>query len=986
MVQKWKNSGLWDIKKDTQMSASNYPFLERNQKTEEDRQRENIDSLWSQLGAIGVGQGRSFFTGYGNDNKLQEERPTGILNTNKGPKTVHEGERVDIQSGGNFSVTPASQMGGQENLASMEKMYGIEGYEIGTPDKQDDTIPDTTMPENTFKPYQTRGLQRLERYADYDSPMNQAIREGERERFAGEAASAKGALSQELAQADITGREAATEQTRLGRQIGAQESQLMSNLRKQESEQAYGAAIQLPSAATAAASEERIGRQFEQSLDFEEEKFRENMDFAKQKYGDQKFARMADDAQTTSFDTWQQKYPDATRSDWSIAREYKVRQMQGMDVEREIGEATLQGITDQNIINIGNQFLAAKDYNGYANYMKNAAGLDITPEQYEKDLEYSRTIETQQVTAGEISNLAAQNNVNADQLFDTINAINSGATYTTIKDVLGTDISGIEFAKMAESYLTKTAYDKVVLESARNTFGDEKFNSTMDMINSGASLDQLLERYPEMAGTLTPDEFVAMKATTETGKYEFDKQMSAASMLIETGDANNITQAQGVLNDLFPSVSFDFGQMITDIGADRFAASMADINTLAQTYSSWEEAARSVAGLNMITDLGMLKNQELLDRYGDNTLARIMKNIAREDITNVDELNKTLGIDLTKQEYLDLKTSIGNAKSMFEGLQVNALDEEWNAISESDFYKGLLETDPDSAQLIKDTLTAGLTGELEFDITPVYNVVDQYGNFIASFDNMVDAGKKYSEMGGKEAGFNIEADENYVYKNVLTGNSVTVNNAGDVINPGTGDGKETVETTFGLLQSKGYEGTVDDVQAYQDEKGKLPTTIEDMDKWDEGRHDISFWDRMDTNYPEGYITIGGEKPNISLADVNSLVEAKSGGDARATNYFVTDTDTNNISSANKNYESAIDRPKVEQKQKNIAYANQYDNVDDAFNDSVGKLISISELPYVIQGYDGNSVQLYDVTNKDYKQISVDDIIKKGLSTENIKKR
>jgi hypothetical protein len=68
-------------------------------------------------------------------------------------------------------------------------------------------------------------------------------------------------LGQELGQLGIGGREALTAQARLGRQIGADEATLMAQLRTQEAEQAFNAAMALPGAA-ASAEGQRIARDY----------------------------------------------------------------------------------------------------------------------------------------------------------------------------------------------------------------------------------------------------------------------------------------------------------------------------------------------------------------------------------------------------------------------------------------------------------------------------------------------------------------------------------------------------------------------------------------------------------------------------------------------------------------------------------------------------------------------------------------------------
>lgn len=705
------------------MSTSNYPFLARNQKTEEDKQRDNINSLWNQLGVIGVNNQNSFFTGYGNDNQLQPERPTGILNTNQGPRTIHEGERLDVGQNGEFSVTPASQIGGQGNLQDIEQKFGMRGYQWGTPEygkrftqepkewgtqqfgapqktaevtanlperitpqiapvsqniatsgtargsfgygpteesspqiatsgtkrgafsygpTEPETVPEPAQPTTTedvnkYEPYMERGLQRLERYADVESPREAAIRAGERERFAGEAAAAQGALTQEMAQYGITGREAATASARLGRQIGARESQLMADLRKEEADRAFTAARQIPGEARATETQE-----------FQ----REQLEFEKQKYGDQQFERMADAAQTTSFESWQKMFPDATQEDYNTAREYKARELKNMDIQNE----------------------------------------------------------------------AARLGVDSNRLQAFINAVNTGSDLATANQVSGLNLTADQYSGIKRDYTYEGQVQQATISRLIGELGDQRVNSISNMVGKGASLDQVNEAF---GLDLSIDDFQNILGATPYGETKWQRTLSGANMLLQSMDPTNIAQAEGVLNDLFPGVTFDMGQLIQDVGADRYAQSMSDLAILASTFSTWDEAKTSAEGLNLINSLGMNNEQ---------------------------------------------------AAELFEGLKVNAIGDAWEAIENDPFYQNLLENDPDAAQLIKDTFVAGLTGELEFDITPSYHVTDEAGNLVQRFDNIADANKFLGENADK--GYSVEEKKDYHMRSLYTGDTFNFDNNG----------------------------------------------------------------------------------------------------------------------------------------------------------------------------------------------------------------
>lgn len=804
------------------MSQSNYPFLARNQKTEEERQRENIGTLWDQLGSMGVTGRQSFFTGYGNDGKLQEDRPTGVLDTTQGPRTVHEGEQTDIGENGEFSVTPASQIpqqqnmvpqgsatppmetpvtdngqgqaqgfspasqfGGQEELKNIEQEQGIQGYQIGTPDKSGfggmwnikpdqpvATPPKSAIPSvsatdassatntsstiDTYQPSQTRSIQRLEKYADSESPVDKSIREGERERFSGEAVAAKGALSQELAQSGVSGREAATEQSMLGRQIGAQESEVMKGLRKEQSDKSFAAAQQLPGATATARSEDRM---------------REGLEFTKQQWGDTEGQRMLTDAVVMDEATWLQKHPQASSSDYTKARdEATLNQRQVSLSERKWNDAEGQrALTDSLSMSEGTWLqkhpeMTAADYAAARDESTlNQQNFDLEREKY-KDVEGWREYEAaiaagsfdtaaakySQITGGSIDmnemkryqnyliakqgqdvmsgdlNIDAQRlGISSDQLTSFANAVNSGADLAAANEASGLNLTQTQFDNVSRNYTAEGKEMDAQLDRLSNQLGQEKYDSMMDRINSGASLDMINE---EFGTQLNAADFQNMKSSTPFGQQQWERSLSAAGMLMQTQTPENILAAAKMYEDLFPGAAFNMESLIKEVGADKFAKGMTELATLASTFDSWDEAQQSADKLNLFDSMG-----------------------------------------LTSEE----------AKDLFTGLKINQIDEEWQAIEQSDFYTKLLQTDPDTAELIQDTFSAGLSGELEFDITPTFKVNDSEGRLVEQFDNVTDANEYLGKNASK--GYSVEEGKNYVYKNIMSGNSVVVNSGGEVV-------------------------------------------------------------------------------------------------------------------------------------------------------------------------------------------------------------
>ena len=158
-------------------------------------------------------------------------------------------------------------------------------------------VTDTTVqPGDAIGTQWGRALNRLERTAEGADPFAAQIRQQEQMRFKGEEQAARGAQAQEAAQTGLTGTEFLTEKAMLGRQIGAQENQLMGTLRGQEQQNALQAAMQLPNLVAS----------------------RAEFDFAKQVYGDQESVRIATDIQNgMSFEQLKAKYPNLTKADYT---------------------------------------------------------------------------------------------------------------------------------------------------------------------------------------------------------------------------------------------------------------------------------------------------------------------------------------------------------------------------------------------------------------------------------------------------------------------------------------------------------------------------------------------------------------------------------------------------------------------------------------------------------------------------------------------
>lgn len=193
------------------------------------------------------------------------------------------------------------------------------------------TVPDPVDPNTTpVDPVNNQGqlanqyMNQLFQISQGQNTIQDKLAQQTAEKFKGEEQAAKEALTQQLGQEGVGGREARTEQAMQSRQIGQAEADVMSDLAQQEGQQAFQAAQQLPGLAQ---NQQQIGQgqqqidnqnaQFLASLSQNNEQFKEQLDFAKQKYGDLEGQRIAADiAQGLTYDQIKAKYPNVTQADY----------------------------------------------------------------------------------------------------------------------------------------------------------------------------------------------------------------------------------------------------------------------------------------------------------------------------------------------------------------------------------------------------------------------------------------------------------------------------------------------------------------------------------------------------------------------------------------------------------------------------------------------------------------------------------------------
>jgi hypothetical protein len=293
--------------------------------------------------------------------------------------------------------------------------------------------------------------------------------------------------------------------------------------------------------------------------------------------------------------------------------------------------------------------------------------------------------------------------------------------------VTGNPIS-MDQMKTYQNYLnTKNQQDitqgELAITSLRNKVGDEKWNSIQSRISGGASLAQVNAEFPGL--NLTQEDFKNMYDATPLGERTWERNMSYAKTLLEAGGEANIKAAAGIFNNAFPGTGIDFSKIITADKAASFNAGMSQLGTYV------------AAGMDYETAITAMKKDGTFDMLG---------------------------------------LSEADVEKLYRGIKTNAIDEQWKAISSSEWYQNL---DDEKKKDMSDFFTAVLTGELDYTIQKEYTVTNKDGSTSTMY-------------------FNTEADANaYGVQNgttmVATGKS-KVTPRTNVLGDGDGDGAGTTPT------------------------------------------------------------------------------------------------------------------------------------------------------------------------------------------------
>lgn len=266
------------------------------------------------------------------------------------------------------------------------------------------------------------------------------------------------------------------------------------------------------------------------------------------------------------------------------------------------------------------------------------------------------------------------------------------------KRVTGNDIS-MEQMQTNQAYLNKKQEQDIksgelTLKDLETRVGVNQRAAISDAIGKGMSLSQIQAQFPD--AKLTDAEFKAMYDATPLGERTFERNMSFAKTLLEMedGSGKNTAEATKMFNNAFPGIGIDFSKVVTQQNAKTFNQGMSQLSDLV------------AAGMDYNAAIEVMKKNGTLDMMG------------------MDEA----GIE-----------------KVYRGLKVNAIDEQWKGISESDWYKGL---PAESQKDMSDFFTAVLSGKLDYNVQKEYTVTGKDGTTKTMYFNTEADANAYGTKNG----------------------------------------------------------------------------------------------------------------------------------------------------------------------------------------------------------------------------------------------
>ena len=557
-----------------------------------------------------------------------------------------------------------------------------------------------------------------------------------------------------------------------------------------------------------------------------------------------------------------------------------------------VNEAAALGVSADRL----NAFITAVN-NGADLAAANAtSGLNLTQSQMDGiATKYQQAIAAgeQALEAGELANDATRLGISTDRLNSFINAVNSGADLTAANSTSGLNLTQDQMDGIATKYRQGIEATELALAATKNELGDQMYQSVIDMINAGSSLKTINNRLFEQGKRgITQDEFESMYNASALGERNWGRDLTAANMLLTTPGAGNKLEAEVAYGNLFPGVTFDFTDVISEERYEDFADGLSLLASYVSSGLKFEEA------------YGLIQAGGVADKMG---------------------------------------ADAAQLKNLYHAMEVNAIDSEWNEMENSDFYKGL---SSDEQNELQEFFKQSMLGQLDYTAMHEYEIYNPDGtlNMTIYSKDSTEADKKAAALG---EGYTVKDTNKIKFQVASTITSTNVTSTGKETTP---------EAALSQIKKEGGDYTIDDVATFQEQKGYLPESKAEIDAWDTANQDTALWNNLESKYAGGILATQGNLPTATNDDLKDIVAAKTSGDARADQYYANPGSASAIFPQGSTMDQALAtwfsgiNQKVTNGDAGGYQKNVPENIITAVNDNIGKLITASDgKNYVILG-------------------------------------
>lgn len=588
------------------------------------------------------------YTGNGGDGKIQTSMPTSMVQTTRGPLILHEGEGTMQNKDGSVTVVP------QKDLLNMQKGMGIPGMETGgtfTPASNAIGAPKINANDN----FLNTGLSELQKQATGQSTIFKSQENIANQNLGGASLAAIGAAKQQGAQSGLDKQGIGQVAQQASRALEGERSVLQGQIAQNKQQMASSAAGNLTSMAIGAKSQALQEKSQAESQALQER----GMGLQEKSYADTKsqsdWERMLqyyDPASESGLRALQSAYVEkfgGTAPDMNTLIEQRKYTQQKQQQDLASGKNTL---TAQEISNVAAQLgvntsqsqaiIDAINSGATKDFIAQRYGITVSDEQYNSIKElYAQKVASgaRSITAQDISNAAAQLNIDTTKAQNVITAINSGATKDYISQAFGVNLTDEQYNSMQVKYSQSIKAGTISLTSGElqnqaTSLGidAQKMQNAITAINAGGS-----KQYVEslIGKSLTDAEFNSMR-------QKYLQEIKMGDLTITSQDLANVSSQLGI----------DVNRSQAVIDAVNNGATLDYVNKTYGTNITPEQFNGLQKKYYQSITAGDMELESLKNKVGDEKFASTVNRITAG--ASLDTINSTLGINMTRDEYAQM--------------------------------------------------------------------------------------------------------------------------------------------------------------------------------------------------------------------------------------------------------------------------------------------------------------------------------------------